>query len=110
MYNFYRRLPFFKDIEKKKILKMVEATEKMTYELDNTVYNEGEWPQFLYIVFKGHVTLYKKANCVDIAMASVTVSELLGIEDMISNNKFSYTVKASTQNCTIMQIPKQTVL
>lgn len=52
-YNFYRKLLLFKDLDKKRILKMVEATEKRIFLIDSVVYAEGTTPSHLFVVVTG---------------------------------------------------------
>lgn len=109
-YNFYRKLILFKDLDKKRILKMVEVTEKRIFLIDNIIYNEGDVPSHLFVMVTGQVELLKRNRGREIPVATVTTYELLGIEDILNHRRYSFTARAKDQSVVIIQIPTEAVL
>lgn len=61
----------FKDLEKKRVLKMVEVTEKRIFGIGNMIFSQDTEPENLYIVVFGQILLYKREGTKEIPVSII---------------------------------------
>lgn len=81
--------------------------QRMTFNIGNKIFNEGDIGDAVYLIVNGEVELYRKKESKTITLAKLSKGEIFGEMALLSNSPRAATAVA-TESCEVICVSKTT--
>ena len=78
MIEFLKKIPIFANLSTEDLSFLEQRVKNVEYKSNDVIFNEGDQGSSVFLIEKGEIEIFKKANQQEILLAIRTAGELLG--------------------------------